>query len=306
MSKGVTFWGAGRFSSALASCVNFKDSNVFMWGREKTFFLPDGVKKFFVSVEEAAQSGDIWIFCIPSQALRSCFLRIKESTSVVPRIIVLSCKGIEEKTGDLMTEISEFFFPSSVQVVFGGPNFAEDLIKNNISGMTIATHCLKSFDEIFSIFSKSCLLIEHFDFPHILSAWGALKNVAAIGCGLLSQVSSSKNTQSTYLCKIFSQSIRWIVSHILNDGQDGAWTYGGIGDFFMTCTSKASRNFLYGKNFCCDSSLEPDQLVEGLKSLQGILIRNERYKLELRFAQNIKQILEEKPHKSSWLSRLVY
>ncbi|GAJ46526.1 glycerol-3-phosphate dehydrogenase [NAD(P)+] [Holospora elegans E1] len=306
MLEGVTFWGAGAFSAALASCiVSEKSKNIFVWGRKDSSFHPlSSCYNSVFSIEEAAKNGDVWFFCVPAQSLRSCFERIKETTSVQPRIIVLTCKGIESNTGALMPEISEYFFPGVPRVVLGGPNFAAGVMRKDISGVTLATYCQRSFGEVFELFSRSCLRIEYYSSANAVSAWGALKNVAALGCGLLAQVASGENTQSTYLCQIFSQAIEWISSHVLENGHASAWTYAGIGDFFMTCTSKSSRNFLYGKNFT--SPLSPsNQLVEGLGSLQGILVRNKQYHLRLKFVEALEEIFKGTICKNIWLSKLL-
>ena len=80
----------------------------------------------------------------------------------------------------------------------------------------------------------------------------------------------SKNTQATYLSQAFSQFAQWISAHIPDHNKSGtsmsALTYGGIGDFFMTCTSEASRNFSYGKHFEVVSVSEeevPGSLLKG-------------------------------------------
>ncbi|ETZ04637.1 NAD(P)H-dependent glycerol-3-phosphate dehydrogenase [Holospora undulata] len=306
MSEGITFWGAGVFSAALASCIcSEKSKNIFMWGRKNSSFHPtSSCYTSVLSVEKAAESGQVWIFCVPAQSLRSCFELIKKSTIIQPRIVVLTCKGIESSTGDLMTEVAEHFFPDLPNVVLGGPNFASGLARRDISGVTLATRCRWSFNEIFELFSKSCLRIEYFGSASAVSAWGALKNVAALGCGLLAQVSSGENTQSTYLCQIFSQAVEWISSHISKDESSGAWTYAGMGDFFMTCSSQNSRNFLYGKNFGTCFSLS-DQLVEGLGSLKGILLRNKQYRLRLKFIEIIEKIFRGEIKKSDWLFNLL-
>ena len=231
------------------------------------------------------------------------------TSSFKPRIIILTCKGIEKETGSLMPKIIDSFFPVASQVVIAGPNFASELIMGYPSGATVASQSKHSFDPVKRLFSGSCLSIEYSSAVYYISAWGALKNIAAVGCGLLAQVTSSRNTQATYLCQPFSQSVQWIQAHILEDGGGSAFTntltYGGIGDFLMTCTSENSRNFSYEKHFGVHDTGEASDLAEGVASSCGVLVRNKRHHLELNFAQAIGEILNGTIHKKNWVHKLL-
>ena len=142
MKSAVTLWGAGSFSAALVSCLCYKKTQIYVWTREESSSsCSASLSSFLVSLRSAAESSKIWIFCVPAQALRYFLRRIKESTPVHPRVIVLACKGIETCTGYLMSEIVEQFFPSVSQVVIAGPNFASELLAQHLSGITCATYC---------------------------------------------------------------------------------------------------------------------------------------------------------------------
>ena len=314
MKNAVTFWGAGRFSCALASCIDHKNFSVYMWSRRQ-FSIPSFCPfvRPLTSIEEAVNSSDVWIFCIPAQALRICLKYITQISSVKPRIVVLACKGIEKETGNLMPEVVDCFFPFASQVVIAGPNFASELVMGYPSGTTCASKSKQSFDTVAGFFSPSCLKIEYSNALYSISAWSALKNIAAIGCGVLAQVTSSKNAQATYLCNAFSQSVQWILAHILESGEEdrlsSSFTYAGIGDFFMTCTSENSRNFSYGKHFGGDYTGEPSaltDLAEGVDSLHGVLVRNKHHHLELNFAQAIEKILNGTVEKKHWVQTLLH
>uniref|UniRef100_A0A8C5GQW8 Glycerol-3-phosphate dehydrogenase (NAD(+)) n=1 Tax=Gouania willdenowi TaxID=441366 RepID=A0A8C5GQW8_GOUWI len=75
---------------------------------------------------------------------------------------------------------------------------------------------------------------------------GALKNLLAIGTGIAQENHSSINTISA----ILTQGIKEIKEIILlKGGQElTILNLSGIGDMFLTCTSKQSRNFSFGKN----------------------------------------------------------
>lgn len=276
-----------------------------MWGRsEKSFRSSSSVTRATTCVAQASQS-DIWIFCVPAQALRACLAHIQSiKMNKTPLICVVTCKGIERSSGMLMTEVLREFFPEVPVAVIAGPNFASELTQGAFSGMTIGTQIIENFALTSALFRQPQLCIQHVTCVDALSAWGALKNIAALGCGVLWGITKSHNTLCTFITQAFVQSKTWIETHINPDAQEAALSYGGLGDFVMTCTSQSSRNFRYGVSLAMQDTKGIQELVEGVESLYGILARNAQSNITLPFATHLEHIVSQRSTSTEWLNHL--
>jgi glycerol-3-phosphate dehydrogenase (NAD(P)+) len=305
VTPSVTFWGAGTFAHALASCIAPHVKKIVMWVRsEKSFRSSSFVDRTTMCVAEASRS-DIWIFCVPAQALRSCLTHIKSvKMERTPLICISTCKGIERSSGMLMTEILRHFFPKVPVAVIAGPNFASELTGGAFSGFTIGTQTIENFVFTSALFQKTQIHTQHVIHPDALSAWGALKNISALGCGVLWGLTQSHNTVCTFTTQAFVQSKTWIEEHIDAGAEAAALSYGGLGDFVMSCTSQSSRNFRYGVFLATQEKETPQNLVEGVESLYGILARNAQRHTVLPFATHLEHIVSQRIRPEAWLNQL--
>ena len=309
MTLSVTFWGAGSFAQALASRVSPDTKSTTMWGRsEQSVRSSLAFVSTTTCVTQASQS-DIWIFCVPAQALRSCLSNIRTiQPHRKPVLGMITCKGIERSSGMLMTEVFKEIFPNIPVAVLGGPNFASELLQGALSGMTIGTETIESFLLGEAIFDRSQICLQHVVSAEALSAWGALKNVAAVACGAVWGITQSYNTLCTFMAQAFVESTRWIEGHLSPEAAHVALSYGGFGDFVMTCTSQSSRNFRYGISLVDSSHTQGRStavpLVEGIESLYGILARNASLHLTLPFATTLECLLSQRIDPERWLQQL--
>lgn len=276
-----------------------------MWGRsEKSFRSSSLVDLTTTCVAEASHS-DIWIFCVPAQALRSCLAYIKSAKiDKTPLICISTCKGIERSSGMLMTEVLRQIFPEVPVAVIAGPNFASELTQGAFSGLTIGTQTIENFVLTSALFQKPQLHTQHVMHPDALGAWGALKNISALGCGVLWGLTQSHNTVCTFTTQAFVQSKTWIEAHIDAGAQAAAFSYGGLGDFVMSCTSQSSRNFRYGVFLATQKKETSQELVEGVESLHGLLARNAQCHAVLPFATYLEHIVSQRSRPEAWLNQL--
>lgn len=280
-----------------------------MWGRsEKSFRSSSAIVRTTTCVAEASQS-DIWIFCVPAQALRPCLAHIQSlQVSSTPHMALLTCKGVERSSGMLMTEIFREFFPETPVAMIAGPNFASELSQGAFSGLTIGTETRDHFFLAAALFRQPRLHLQHVLSSNALSAWGALKNVSALACGILWGMTKSHNTLCTFITQAFMQSKTWVEAHLGASSQEASLSYGGLGDFVMSCTSQSSRNFRYGIFLATQSheggSEATQELVEGIESLYGILARSACSGIALPFAISLEQIISRSSRAEHWLHTL--
>jgi glycerol-3-phosphate dehydrogenase (NAD(P)+) len=94
--------------------------------------------------------------------------------------------------------------------------------------------------------------------------WSALKNIMAIGYGLLQQSTLGHNMSATFLT-MAAKEIN-AIAQAKGGKASTALSFAGIGDLVLTSHCPASRNRSYGQLF----PQTPCRLVEGLDTLQAL------------------------------------
>jgi glycerol-3-phosphate dehydrogenase (NAD(P)+) len=126
---------------------------------------------------------------------------------------------------------------------------------------------------------------------------GALKNVMAIGYGLLQQAQVGENALATYLTKAI-QEIRTVIQ-AWGGRQETVLTSAGIGDLIVTCCSPYSRNSDFGRLFPSQST----QLVEGQYTLKGIFKKTDASNIPL--IKGIYEVISGIIPLSDWVAKVL-
>ena len=158
--------------------------------------------------------------------------------------------------------------------MLSGPSFAIDLVKNNETGLIVASE-----SNIAQITLKVCLENERINVSISKDIKGvqvaaASKNVFAIIMGFLEGKKLSDSTKAAVLACL-ANDLR-IMIEILGGKAHTIFSYAGLGDLLLTCMSSKSRNFTFGKylgsGYTVEEALKQmnTQTVEGLFALDSI------------------------------------
>jgi len=179
-------------------------------------------------------------------------------------------KGIERRNVHTMTDVIR---QESVVVRVGaltGPNLARELLDGQPSASVIAS----KFDEVIDrakavLSSKQLHVFGNYDMLGAELA-GVLKNVIALGSGILKGVGLGKNIQAMLVTRGLVEMVHFGQAR----GSDKRAFFGtaGIGDLIATATSKQSRNFTFGHRIGAGETLEEvtatsQELAEGVRTL---------------------------------------
>jgi glycerol-3-phosphate dehydrogenase (NAD(P)+) len=177
-----------------------------------------------------------------------------------------------------------------------GPNLAKEIME----GQPTATVIGSRFDEVIEI-GKRVLSSEHFHVfgtHDILGAElaGALKNIIAIGSGILRGKGMGKNIQALLIT-------RGLIEMVYFGKAMGATSHAffgtaGIGDLVATATSKNSRNFTFGYRLGSGEKKEKinetmPELAEGVRTLRIACQLAKYYKLRVPITQMLYSIVFE-------------
>lgn len=304
----VTVLGAGAWGIGLALTAARAGREVTIWSpfpeeiegikktRENTRVLP-GIHvpkeiKLTSDIVEAAQ-GNIILSVTPAQTFRSVLKQLKPHIS--DESYLVSCaKGIEMASNSFLTQVVQEELPSFTPCVLAGPNFARDVAMNLPAGAVIAHEQIEQ-----SQWLASSLTHENFKVYPLTDVNGveissALKNVLAIGCGLITGADLGENARALYLTFGIQELIEF--GQLLNSELETFLSPAGLGDIVLTCMSLTSRNMKYGYDFAkAQASKTPlakdGPLAEGVMSVNTLLALKEKHDVPLRTCTFVYDVL---------------
>ena len=92
-----------------------------------------------------------------------------------------------------------------------------------------------------------------------------LKNIFAMGCGIVFGAFQSDNMKAAFMTKAFNELLYIVES--FGGKRDTIYTSAGIGDLILTCYSTTSRNHEFGRKFITNTLDNDIGTVEGYASL---------------------------------------
>ena len=250
--------GAGAWGTALALVAARAGSQVTLWAREADVVADiarTGENRRFLSGYRldgaitatadlaALGSAEAIFLVVPAQhtaqivaALASCI------QPVTP--LLLCAKGIERTTNRLMSEVVGTLMPACPLAVLSGPSFAVEVAARQPSAVIIA-----GLDEAVTRRFAATLADGRFRpytgvDPCGAQIGGALKNVLAIGGGIVAGRDLGENARAAFITRGLAEMIRFGEAQgALRRTLTGL---AGLGDLCLTCSSEKSRNMARG------------------------------------------------------------
>jgi glycerol-3-phosphate dehydrogenase (NAD(P)+) len=260
--------GAGSWGTALAATAARAGSSVRLWGRraslvesinrhrENTDHLPGvplpGGLAAVREMQGALDGAEAAMLVVPSASVRSVALQMAEY--IAPGIPVAVCaKGIEAETGLLMTQVAEEELGARPIGVVSGPTFARETALNHPTAATSAfpfSHAdrLAPGESPAARFAVS-LSTEAFrayisDDLVGVEIGGAVKNVIAIACGMMTGAGFAENTRAALITRGVDE--MKALAEALGGRRETVTGLSGLGDLSLTCSSPTSRNMALG------------------------------------------------------------
>lgn len=220
-------------------------------------------------IEEALHGAAIAVSSIPTQFIRQTVEPIADRLAGLDVIVSVS-KGIE--VGTLLTPIGildELLPVALPRVVLSGPSFAVEVAAGHPTAVVAAGSDPEAVASTQSVFSDDHFRVYASDDVISVELGGALKNVIAIGTGIVDGLGYGKNTRAALITRGLAEITR------LGMAQGGnPLTFAGLsglGDLVLTCTGDLSRNRQVGLALGGGQSLdqvlaEMDEVAEGVKT----------------------------------------
>lgn len=259
--------GAGAYGLALSTILSDKNEvTVYSSLKEEIDNLNKINKNKKIKYINNTKNTDVEtvIIALPSKIIKQELEKIKDI--LTNKKIIIASKGISEKK--FVHQIVKEIINTDKLYILSGPSFAEDTIKRQIIILTLAG---KNTSKIKKIFNEQYIKIEETEDIIGTEICGALKNIYAIGSGMLKGLNASESTKAAFLTRIINDTQKVIK---MFDGNPNTILLScGIGDILLTCSSEKSRNFtlgyMIGKNTSKKQIKEyiNTTTIEGLTSL---------------------------------------
>lgn len=328
MHPQVTVLGDGAFGTAIAALLAHNGYAVTLWcynaevakainaTAHNIIYAPDIElpKNIYATndIKEAVANATHIFEAIPVVYLRNVLTLCIPYTRPDTTWVLLS-KGIEETTlffsSDIVTSLAQKYTDFIPPIVVGsGPSFARDILAQQPTGITLASYIKNDADSVAQLLENGYFKTTYTDDILGVQAVAALKNIYAIGMGIM-QDSYTDNTKTLFIMQALAEQ-KLLLAKISGDIET-AYTLAGLGDLLLTCYSNNSRNIQAGKLIAQQYSIEQIGeklriLPEGIHTLKSIAQLQNKYDIEMPLAHTLYKIVYEHAPKASIIEMLLH
>lgn len=259
MKPRVAILGAGNFGQALAFVLRQRaGAAVELWDKEARAATPRDLKD---TVHEA----QVVFISVPSWAVREVLESIRAHLSP-EAIVVATGKGIDSErlTSDQLLEVTLLL--GQPWALLSGPMLAAEITQGQLSFAALAANDRAIFGEVQALFSGTTVRLEYSDDPRGVALAGVLKNVYAIGLGIVQALGLGHNVRGSLVMQACREMAEVIVR--LGGQRETAWGLAGLADLVATGFSEQSRNGQVGKELV--ELGERRTVSEGIESLPHV------------------------------------
>ena len=294
MKEKIAVIGSGSWGVALAMLLNSNGHDVKIWSfmeeeariineDKKCKFLPnitipEGLR-CYTSLEETLEGTDIVLIVTPSNVIRATMNNMRPFVKE-NQIFVLCSKGMEKETQRVYTEVIKEICPNNMVSALSGPSHAEEVSEGIPTAVVISSEDDALSERLQTVFMNPRFRVYINDDLLGVEMGGSLKNIIALACGIANGLGYGDNT----LAALITRGTVEISRLGVEAGAKRQTFYGltGVGDLFVTCSSKHSRNrragILIGQGKTVEEAVkEVGMVVEGINAVEGAYILAQKH-----------------------------
>lgn len=237
---------------------------------------------------------DVIFLMVPTQSIRAAFQT--NSRFIKPdTVIVNGAKGIEEETHKLPYKIVQSLgsYPNYYSLI--GPSFASEIIEQQPTLMSLGYATKQHLPVLRELLQTPYFRVQSTRGRQAIELASALKNVYAIACGYADGLGCGMNTRAELITLALQEVVELGKAMKLTNGAVTA--PGIVGDLVLTCSSRESRNFQFGRRLSKmgqAAALKKSRgVVEGLSTSRSIQALCRKYQVDLPLATLTSQLIEE-------------
>lgn len=291
-SSRIAVVGAGAWGTSLALLAARCGHEVILWARrseqlraletnrENLEHLPG--MPFPASLRVTNRLGDVDGSDVALLVVPSSYLL--EVAHDLPRDlpVVNAAKGLDEQLEPLTAGLQRQGFQHVA--VLSGPNLAGEVARGLPAASVVASDDASFATQVQTMLGTDNVRLYTSKDVIGVSLGGALKNVVALGAGLVDGLGLGENARAALVTRGLREMVRFALAH----GALESTMYGlaGVGDLLLTCAAQGSRNRMAGE--CIARGLPlPARAIEGIPTAARVVAWAHRERLELPVCETI-------------------
>ncbi len=306
----IAVLGAGSWGTALAILLSRNGAQIRLWGLEQEIpaLIRDGENRQFLpgitfpdglqptaDLKLAVDGADEVLVVVPSHAFPSL---LKSIEPMLGRDTTLSwaSKGLEKKTGQLLSTVAQQILGERPIGVISGPTFAGEVARGLPTAVTVASTSQEHAERVASYLHSDCFRAYSSDDIIGLQIGGAAKNVMAIAAGIADGLNFGANTRAALITRGLAEIMR--LGLAMGGKLETFMGLAGLGDLALTCTDNQSRNRRMGLALAAGKSIEQarqeiGQEVEGVGAAKVIHSKAQELGIEMPITEQAYLVLYE-------------
>jgi glycerol-3-phosphate dehydrogenase (NAD(P)+) len=283
--------GAGGWGTTLSILLHYNGHNVTLWEYDRSYYkslhknrenkvflpgipIPDEIE-ITNDLQEASLNKNVIVLAVPSQFMRNVIKKF-DFPDIKNSIIVSVSKGIENKSLMTMTQLIKDTFPGLDNNQIGalsGPSHAEEVSRRIPTAVVAASASVDTSKSIQAAFMNSFFRV--YSSVDILGVelGGAVKNVIAIGAGIVDGAKFGDNTKAAIMTRGIAEIAR--LGTALGANPVTFSGLSGMGDLIVTCMSRHSRNRFVGEKIGEGQKLKKilndmNMVAEGVETCRSV------------------------------------
>jgi glycerol-3-phosphate dehydrogenase (NAD(P)+) len=277
------------FDPGLANQIQAtRENGVYLAG----FQIPENVVPTD-DLTEAVTGAGITLVVVPSQFLRSIVRKMSPALS--PDVCLVSAtKGIENGSLMRMSEVIAAEAATPKVTVLSGPTFAREIAKGEPAAVVISSKDAHLAQRVQTAFSGPTFRLYTNSDPAGVEIGAALKNVIAIGAGIVHGLGLGNNTIAALVTRGLAEISRLAVA--VGGQQRTLAGLAGLGDLVLTCTGDLSRNRRVGQELAkggklADIIASTKMVAEGIETTYAAVELARQCGVEMPITEQMYEVL---------------
>ena len=298
--------GAGAWGTTLAIVARRAGRDVVLWARREQqvrALSSDRENKLHLSgiwIDpaiaitndiSAALEADAVLVALPAQHLRD-HLAAPAWPAGVPAVIC--AKGIERGSLLSMPEVMAAIQPKAPLAMLSGPTFAGEVARGKPGAIVVAAKDMELAKNLAGAIATPEFRPYASDDLAGVALGGAVKNVLAIGCGIVVGRGLGENARAALVTRGLAELARLVDA--AGGKRETAMGLSGAGDLILTATSLQSRNTSLGESLGRGRTLteilaQRRSVAEGVESAAAVVALAARHGVEMPICESVSAIL---------------
>ncbi len=310
--KNLAIIGAGSWGTALAIALGPRFARIRLWvfeadladrlraARTNDVYLPGFQIPPHVEptshLATALEGAEVVLSVMPSHLVRGVFRQMLPFLRQ-EMVFVSATKGLENETLLRMTQVIrqslEARFSPRVAAI-SGPTFAREVAAFEPTALVVASEDAALAESLQAGFSGPALRVYSSTDPAGIETGGSIKNVVAIGAGVLHGMGLGHNALAALITRGLAEMTRLAVA--IGGKSQTLSGLAGLGDLVLTCTGELSRNRQVGIELAHGRKLDEivnsmKMVAEGIKTTNAAVDLARRHGVEMPISEQMFQML---------------